>query len=172
MLQDNVVFWAFILVAAWVARVVWRQRSRRAAEPGFEYVYVNQDGSVRELSPKEQVYLSTPFHGADGGRPYVKSRYDSKDGWGSLSGFVERRRVPSTLVIRGVHPDFDARVTTSPDNLLDVLLGGGADAVHNADGSVTITPNPAISPKERMEGARAVQLASQRRREALADLDD
>ena len=88
--------------------LVWIFRPRRGAEPGFKFVYVNQDGSVRELSPSEQVYLSEKFVGGDSGRPYIKSRYKSSDGWGSQSGFIERRRVPLQIAILPVHPDYDA----------------------------------------------------------------
>ncbi len=38
-------------------------RPRRGNEPGFKFVYVNQDGSVREVSPGEQGYLSQEFRG-------------------------------------------------------------------------------------------------------------
>jgi len=66
----------------------------------FPYVYVNDDGSARELTAEEQQYLRTEFHPADGGRPYVKSRYGSRTPDGRLSGFLPRRRLPSRVVVQ------------------------------------------------------------------------
>lgn len=37
-------------------------------------VYVNEDGSVRELTEAEKKYVDTEFSPLDGARPYVKSR--------------------------------------------------------------------------------------------------
>ena len=71
---------------------VWRRKQRSIDEAAFEYVYVNQDGSVRELSPKEQGYLKEKFSPFDGARPYIKSSYKSLDGWGSMSGFISRKQ--------------------------------------------------------------------------------
>jgi hypothetical protein len=71
----------------------------RKKEPGFEYVYVEDDGTVREVSEDEQNYLNTHFHPGDGARPYKKMRYNSRNGWGNLSGFIPRRRVPRQLPI-------------------------------------------------------------------------
>jgi hypothetical protein len=82
---------ATVIVIAVVAFLFWKWGPRRPQEPGFKFVYVNQDGSVRELSPEERGYLSEEFPGEDGGRPYIKWSYESRDGWGSKSGFIERR---------------------------------------------------------------------------------
>jgi hypothetical protein len=41
------------------------RRSRRPKESGFRYIYVNPDGSARELTADEQEYLNTPFSGGD-----------------------------------------------------------------------------------------------------------
>lgn len=74
-------------------------RSRRPKESGFRYVYVNSDGSARELTPDEQVYLSTEFAGGDGARPYIKFRYESRTPDGRISGFLERRQLPARIEI-------------------------------------------------------------------------
>jgi len=66
----------------------------------YPYVYVNDDGSVRELSPDEKDYLETPFHPADSGRPYIKSNYKAKDGWGSISGFCSRTVLPKHIKVK------------------------------------------------------------------------
>jgi hypothetical protein len=61
----------------------------------YPYVYVLENGSIRELTKSEKEYLETPFHPGDSGRPYVKDSYNSKDGWGKISGFCARYLVPT-----------------------------------------------------------------------------
>jgi len=166
--------WSAILIGAVASFVgiVWRLRRRSGREAGFRFVHVNQDGSVRELSPSECAYLSTEFSGADGGRPYIKTRYESRDGWGSLSGFIERRRVPSRIVIEPVHPDYDALEKQLRFDVLGVHRAAGDVIVTNADGSTTCTPNPQISREARFELSRRHHLEEQRAREALAKIHE
>ena len=134
------------------------------------FAYMNQDGSVRELSPAEQKYLSKEFSGGDSGRPYIKSSHKSRDGWGSLSGFIERRKVPARTRISPVHPDFDARAEQLGFDKLDSHRAAGDIIETNADGSVACTPNPQISSTERFVLMRSWQLAHQRER--LATVND
>ena len=61
------------------------------------FVWVNDDGSLRELSKDECAYLATPFEGPDGGRPYVKESYRSLTPDGRMRGFLELRRLPRKL---------------------------------------------------------------------------
>ncbi|MBH8558061.1 hypothetical protein [Hymenobacter negativus] len=68
-------------------------------EQGFPFVYVESDGTVRELNAKEQAYLNTEFSPGDGGRPYIKNRYSQKSYGGGISGFIYRDRVPRAVVI-------------------------------------------------------------------------
>ena len=81
------------------------RRSRRPKENGFRYIYVNHDGSARELTADEQEYLNTPFDGADGARPYIKFRYESLNPDGRIIGFLERRQLPAGIEI---HPRPDS----------------------------------------------------------------
>ena len=159
------------VIAAGVGLTAWWRRAHRRRDAGFPFVYVNQDGTVRELSPAERRYLSTTFDGADGARPYVKSAYRSRDGWGSISGYVERRRVPRRIVIGPVHPEYDARVERNPFDPTGAFRAAGDIVETRDDGSVSFTPNPAIPPRESFERARAHHLAEQRRREALAKVE-
>ena len=76
------------------------RRSRRHKETGFRYVYVNRDGSARELTASEQEYLSETFSGGDGARPYIKFRYESLTPDGRISGFLERRQLPARIKIQ------------------------------------------------------------------------
>ncbi len=157
---------AAVLVALSLLWILFRRR--RGNQTGFKFVYVNQDRSVRELSPDEQTFLSGKYSGGDGGRPYVKSRFGSSDGWGSQSGFIERRRVPARVTIKPVHPNYDTLVKQLRHDKLGVLRAAGDTISTAEDGSITCTPNKNISRKERFELARAFQLEDQRRREALA----
>jgi hypothetical protein len=165
--------WVYVLVATvlvivTVAFLFWKWGPRRPQEPGFKFVYVNQDGSARELSPKEREYLSEEFSWADGGRPYVKSTYESLDGYGSKSGFIERRRVPARIKILPVHPGYDVAVKELVEDPLDAERAAGDIIVKNPDGSITDTPNPNLSREARFEILRKHYLEQQRRREVLA----
>jgi hypothetical protein len=148
--------------------LIWKLGPRRRSEPGFKYVYVNQDGTVRELSPGEQVYLSTKFMGGDGARPYIKTSYESRDGWGSRSGYIRRRQVPAQIKILSIHPEFDKREMELEYDMLGSNRVANDIIETNADGSITCTPNPKISRKERFEIVRNYELEQQRRREELA----
>jgi hypothetical protein len=75
------------------------RRSRRRKEQGFHYVYINDDGSARELDDDEKEYLNSKFHGADGARPYIKFRYESLTPDGRIGGYLERRQLPSVIEI-------------------------------------------------------------------------
>jgi len=65
----------------------------------FEYVHVEEDGSVRELSREERGYLREKFSPMDGARPYVKFKYKSKTPDGKLWGFLYRKDVPKNMEI-------------------------------------------------------------------------
>ena len=60
----------------------------------YVYIYVNEDGSYRELRDDERKYLEEKFHPADGNRPYVKSTFYSKTPDGKISGFLNRTKLP------------------------------------------------------------------------------
>jgi len=61
-------------------------------------VYVNEDGSVRELTEAERTYVATEFSPLDGARPYVKSRYSDRTAWG-IQGYLLRAEVPDGVSI-------------------------------------------------------------------------
>jgi len=67
-----------ILIFSFVAYFYLRYPPVRKKEPGFKYVYVEDDGSVREVSKEDEDYLTTQFHPADGARPYIKSSYKER----------------------------------------------------------------------------------------------
>lgn len=67
----------------------------QAGRDPYPFVFVNEDGSVRELHAAERRYLETPFEGSDGARPYIKTSFDERNGWGNLRGFCYRSLVPA-----------------------------------------------------------------------------
>ena len=66
----------------------------------FKYVYVELDGSVRELYQDEKDYLLEEFHPSDGGRPYIKRNYNQLTPDNKIDGFLERRKVPKEISIK------------------------------------------------------------------------
>ena len=71
----------------------------RPKEKGFEYVYVEQNGTVRELDKEEIEYLNEKFDPKDGTRPYIKTSYKDLTPDGKILGFIYRNRVPKNIVI-------------------------------------------------------------------------
>ncbi|RZJ48752.1 MAG: hypothetical protein EOO44_19910 [Flavobacterium sp.] len=81
----------------------------RPKEPGFEYVYVNEDGTVSELEEEDVEYLKTEFSPADGARPYIKSYYKQLTPDRKISGFILRNRVPKKIEIKPLKKTQDER---------------------------------------------------------------
>ena len=75
-----------------------------AANARALYLYVEEDGSARELSADEAEYLATAFDPSDGGRPYIKDRYSSRTPVGRLRGFLERKELPADVRVRPKSP--------------------------------------------------------------------
>ncbi len=67
----------------------------------YPYVYVTAPGFFRELTADEREYLQTPFHPADGARPYVKNRYEDLTPDGRIIGFLRRDKLPLTVRLQG-----------------------------------------------------------------------
>lgn len=72
----------------------------RQKESGFEYVYVNEDGTVSELNDEDVEYLKAKFSPSDGARPYIKSFYKQLTPDKKISGFILRKRVPKRIEIQ------------------------------------------------------------------------
>jgi hypothetical protein len=111
-------------IAFLAAYLMRRGRPRRSQEPGFRFVYVNQDGSARELSPEEQRCITQEISSGDSGGTYIKSSCESLDGWGSQSGCIARRRVPISVVIHPVAPNYETAVKEPGEDLLNFFRVG------------------------------------------------
>ena len=79
----------------YLAWFYWQTRPRRPKEDGYRYIWVEEDGSAREVTAYEKEHLETKFLPGDGARPYIKTRYETLDGWGSISGYLPRRQPTS-----------------------------------------------------------------------------
>jgi hypothetical protein len=73
----------------------------------YPYVLVTEQGAVHELDAEDRSFLETRFHPFDSGRPYVKSKYTDRNGWGNLRGFCLRSAIPQGIAIASepVHRD-------------------------------------------------------------------
>jgi hypothetical protein len=110
MLRSTLAYLAELLVLATVIAVLtglyhlavflFRARRRRPDEQGFMYVYVEQDGTARELDEEEIDYLNTEFEGGDSGRPYIKSYYNELTPDGKIHGYLQRNQLPKKVPIR------------------------------------------------------------------------
>lgn len=88
-----------VVLAAYAVFLAVVARSRRPAEPGFEWVYIEDDGSAREVTEAEGKRLTTDYPAGDSRRPYVKLRYESRDDQGRRRGFLRRRQLPPDVPV-------------------------------------------------------------------------
>jgi hypothetical protein len=102
----------------------------------YPYLYVNADGSARELHRDERNLLETPFHPADGARPYVKRDYSQKNGWGEITGFLERAKLPRGTQILAA-PEEAPRAPLTKEDHIQFLRDKGMEVIENSDGSIT-----------------------------------
>lgn len=132
-----------------------------------EYIYVNQDGSARKLSDSERNYLSKQFAPTDGGRPYIKANYESRDGWGSLSGFLPVSKLPSDVIVQPVNPDY-VEQPQEPQEMISDYTAAGFSVERNSDRSVKIVLGSGRSREESVETFRRLQLERQLKKERAA----
>ena len=60
--------------------------------PLYRYVYINADGTARELHADERAWLETEYTLGDGAMPSIKDSYEERNGWGELNGYLGARR--------------------------------------------------------------------------------
>ena len=103
----------------------------------YPYIYVNDDGTARELHASERAYLETEFTGGDGAMPYIKDTYEERNGWGELRGYLERAALPAGTPIAEAPVD-DPRRPLSTAEYAAWLRAKGVQVTENADGTLTI----------------------------------
>jgi hypothetical protein len=103
----------------------------------YPYVYVNADGTARELHASERRYLETEFSGGDGAAPYVKDSYDELNGWGELKGYLNRSELPAGTPVHGAPADDPLKPMSQAEHI-EWLRSRGVQVVENRDGSFTM----------------------------------
>lgn len=103
----------------------------------YPYVYIDADGTARELHPAERAYLETEFKGGDGGAPYIKDSFEERNGWGELSGYLARAALPAGAPVGGA-PAEDPRRPFSREDYIARMRKMGLRVIENADGSLKI----------------------------------
>ena len=121
--------------------------AREAALSPYPYVYMEKDGSARELHPDERKSLEEEFEGGDGNRPYVKKHHDSRDGWGSLAGFCRRDALPASLSV-GAAPAENPNRPMGREEFAKFLRERGMELEPRPDGTMTLkTSKPGRPPQ-------------------------
>lgn len=99
--------WVVVVLTILVIAVIWLRSSaaridKQKAQGVYadKFVYVEDDGTARELGAHETEHLNTTFHPTDGARPYIKTRYKQLTPDGKIGGFLLRRKLPSNIQIR------------------------------------------------------------------------
>ena len=82
-----------------------RNYGRDVPKPSEALVWINADGAARELTAAEERYVDTEFSPFDGSRPFIKATYEQRNGWGELSGFLQRTEVPDGIPINVAPPE-------------------------------------------------------------------
>jgi hypothetical protein len=106
----------------------------------YPYVYVNADGTARELHPSERRWLATEFKGGDGAAPSIKSSYEERNGWHELTGYVERSLLPEGVAIHDA-PAEDPIRPLNREEYIAWLRGKGMEVTQSSDGSFTVKPH-------------------------------
>ena len=104
----------------------------------YPYVYVNADGTARELHPNERQYLEKEFIPGDGAAPHVKSSYAELDGWGEIRGFLERAKLPKGTPIQDA-PKEDPSRRMDKAEYVEWLKSKGMKVTENGDGSLVLS---------------------------------
>jgi hypothetical protein len=116
-------------------------QAKTAAKP-YAYIYINADGTARELHASEREYLEKEFTLGDGAMPYIKDSYDERDGWGELSGYLKREALPAGTAIEDARLQNPRRPLTRED-FAAWLRSKGVEVIEHDDGSMTISkPRP------------------------------
>jgi hypothetical protein len=107
----------------------------------YPYVYVNADGTAREVHAGEREYLEKEFIGGDSGAPYIKSDYAERNGWGELNGYLKRSDLPARTEIHPA-PAENPNRAMSKDEYIAWLRNKGMTVIENSDGSISTKAKP------------------------------
>jgi len=95
---------------------------KRVAMPNASgvLVYINDDGSARELTEADKKYVDTEFSPLDGARPYIKTHYSQRTALGEIRGYLPRTEVPDGVPINPAPPESAVRQQT-PQTVADSI---------------------------------------------------
>ena len=103
----------------------------------YPYIYINADGTARELHAGERAYLETEFEGGDGAMPSTKDSYEERNGWGEISGYLKRAALPAGTPVADAPAENPSR-PMSREDYVEWLRGKGVEVTENSDGSLTV----------------------------------
>jgi hypothetical protein len=69
-------------------------RTKEWRESSFDYVYIDDEGTARELQPEEEEKFSSLFFLGDEADFYIKPHYEALNPGGRLSGYLKRHQLP------------------------------------------------------------------------------
>jgi len=72
--------------------------------PLYPYIYVNADGTARELHAGERAYLEMEFKGGDGAMPYIKTATRNATAGARSTAFSSARRCRPERRLRTLLP--------------------------------------------------------------------
>ena len=104
----------------------------------YPYIYVNADGTARELHANERQYLETEFRPGDGAAPYIKGSYSQRNGWGDLNGYLERSRLPRGTPVRDAPTEDPHRALHTKEEQIAWFRSTGMEVIENSDGTFTV----------------------------------
>ena len=112
------------------------------------FVMVNDDGSVRELTNEEREYVEDDHLPGDG--PYIKKSYRSLDGWGNISGFILRKRLPKGIQVSATENNDGEGGEYDLEDVISAHKSIGDIVSRNPDGTISVTCNSNLDPEERL----------------------
>jgi hypothetical protein len=106
----------------------------------YLYVFVNDNGSIRELHEAERRHLETPYDPTDGARPYVKKSFQDRNALGNPKGYCLRSKIPANAAILEAPAEDPTSITLDRFLKEEIRLAeeNGFEAIRNQDGSLSL----------------------------------
>jgi hypothetical protein len=78
---------------------------RTVPKPSEALVWINSDGTARELTEADKKYVDSEYSPFDGARPYIKSHYSQRTALGEIKGYLLRAEIPNGVPIYPAPPE-------------------------------------------------------------------
>jgi hypothetical protein len=89
-------------------------------KPSEALVWIEADGSARELTERQKKHVDAEYSPFDGARPFIKTSYEQVNALGDRSGYVARTALPAGIVV-GPAPAEKASPMTPAEAAADIL---------------------------------------------------